>query len=358
MATDQHAIDDVRSLPKVLLHDHFDGGLRPRTVIELARDHHYRGLPTQDPDDLAAWFHRGADRRSLELYLETFVHTLAVLRTPDAVERVAFECAQDLAADGVVYAESRFAPELVAGPTMSVDDAIRAMRRGFDAGAALGIELRTIVCSMRDNTISAEAAHAAARNRDEGVVGFDIAGPEAGYPPSQHIAAFEIARAAGLGVTIHAGEADGLDSIREALDDCNADRLGHGVHLIDDFHRERDGEWRLGDLATTVLGRQICLEVCPTSNVHTGAAGAIDLAHHPIDVLARSGLAVTVNTDNRLMSNITLSDEYEQLARTFGWGEREFTTANDHAVRTAFCDESTRRRIRDRLRSGPDARPS
>lgn len=357
MATDQHEFEAIRSIPKVLLHDHFDGGLRPSTITELAREHGYRGLPTENPDDLAAWFHRGADRRSLELYLETFVHTLAVLRTPEAIERVAFECAEDLADDGVVYVETRFAPELVAGPTMTIDEAIIAMHRGLTAATTFGIESRIIVCSMRNFTISADAARAAVRQRDHGVVGFDIAGPEAGFPPTQHIESFDIARAGGLGVTIHAGEAAGLDSIRAAMDDCAADRLGHGVHLIDDIEERPDG-WTIGSVATEALEQQICLEVCPTSNVHTGATGTTSFGNHPVDRLARAGLAVTINTDNRLMSNITLSGEYHRLAEYFGWGDTEFATANAHALRTAFCDEETRRRVSDRLRYGPGATPS
>lgn len=342
--------------PKILLHDHFDGGLRPATVIDLARQNDYRDLPTHDPDELAAWFHRGAGRRSLALYLETFRHTVGVLSTPDSIERVAFECAEDLAADGVVYAESRFAPELVANGdnNMSLDDAIAAMARGFELAGPLGIELRIIVCSMRNFTISAAAAAAAVRGRDLGVVGFDIAGPEAGFPPADHLEAFTIARNGGLGVTIHAGEADGLGSIIEAMQDCAADRLGHGVRVTDDIlsvpgDGQAPGHHRLGTLAAEVRDRRLCLEVCPTSNVHTGVGGITELAAHPIDLLAREGFAVTVNTDNRLMSGITLSGEYASLAETFGWGPDQFDAVEETALRSAFCDDGTRRRLRERL---------
>jgi len=343
--------DSLREIPKVLLHDHFDGGVRAATVVELAREQGYRDLPTYDVDDLAAWFHRGADRRSLELYLETFVHTVAVLRTPEAVERVAAECAADLAADGVVYAESRFAPELVArtsvGPVdavMSLDDAIAAMARGF-ASAGDSIEMRILVCSMRNFRISDDAAHAAVRGRDLGVVGFDIAGPEAGFPPAEHLSAFDIARAGGLGITIHAGEAAGIGSIREALVDCGAQRLGHGVRIVDEIGFDSEGEAVLGPVATLVRDAGTCLELCPTSNVHTGAAGITRLSDHPIDLLARAGFAVTVNTDNRLMSDVTVLDEYRALAETFGWGADEFTIANRTALRSAFCDDATRTRL-------------
>ena len=356
--------EDLRARPKLLLHDHFDGGLRAATVIDLAVQNGYRDLPTHDADELADWFHRGAGRRSLALYLETFTHTVGVLSNPESIERVAFECAEDLAADGVIYAESRFAPELVASDHnhMSLDDAIEAMARGFDRAAPLGIELRIIVCSMRNLAISPAAAAAAVRGRDRGVVGFDIAGPEAGFPPTDHLEAFTIARNGGLGVTIHAGEADGLGSIIEAMQDCAADRLGHGVRITDDIVTAPDdghasganpsGANRLGTLATEVRDRRLCLEVCPTSNVHTAAGGITELAEHPIDLLAREGFAVTVNTDNRLMSHITLSGEYAGLAETFGWGPDQFDAVEATALRVAFCDEETRRRIGHRLGSG------
>jgi len=339
----------------VLLHDHLDGGLRPSTIIELAREQGYTALPTHDVDELAAWFHRGADRRSLELYLETFVHTLGVMQTPEAIERVAAETAEDLAADGVVYAESRFAPEEVAfgsgGPsTMTMDDAIAAMARGFDSVSHLGIEMRIIVCSLRNHQVSEAAAHAAVRCREFGVVGFDIAGPEAGFPPADHLAAFDIARSGGLGITIHAGEAAGIGSIREAVVDCRADRLGHGVRIIDEVGFDSDGAAVLGPVAEMVLDRAIPLELCPTSNVHTAAAGITTLAEHPIDLLARCGFAVTVNTDNRLMSDVTVLQEYEGLAATFGWGAPEFTRANQVAIDSAFCDDQTRSRIAALLR--------
>ena len=335
--------------PKVLLHDHLDGGLRVATIIELAAEIGYRDLPTTDPDDLARWFHRGAARRSLELYLETFAHTVAVMSTPEAIERVAFECGVDLAADGVVYAEPRVAPELMASPTMSIDEVIAAIGRGLRAAeAATDITLRLIVCSMRDRDISEAAASAAVRACEHGVVGFDIAGAEAGFPAGRHHRAFEIARAGGLGITIHAGEAFGLASIEEALR-CGATRLGHGVRIIDDV----DGHGTLGPLARRVRDEAICLEVCPTSNVHTAAAGVTTFGEHPIDRLADLGFAVTVNTDNRLMSDVTVSSEYRALADHFGWDDDAFARANRHAVEAAFCDDDTRRAVRARLSPAP-----
>ena len=351
--TDLLTPTDLRGLPKIVLHDHFDGGLRPATVIELAREQGYRDLPTYDVDDLAAWFHRGADQGSLELYLETFVHTVAVLSTPEAIERVAAECATDLAADGVVYLETRFAPELVTicrpGSPLTLDTAIAAMWRGFQGAAVEDFTARIIVCAMRNLPNGVEAAQAAVRNRDNGVVGFDIAGPEAGYPATEHRRAFAIAADGGLGLTIHAGEADGVESIRAALD-CGADRIGHGVRIIDDLTETPDGVV-LGPVAREIQLRGVSLEVCPTSNVHTRAAGVQTFAEHPIDRLARAGFAVTINTDNRLMSDVTVLDEYTSMAEVFGWGAGEFEESNRAGLATAFCDDVTRSDLEQRLRS-------
>lgn len=334
-------------LPKVLLHDHLDGGLRIPTIIELAAEQGYRGLPTTDPDDLGMWFHRGAARRSLELYLETFEHTVAVMSTPEAIERVAYESAIDLAADGVIYAESRFAPELVASPRMSMERVLRAIRAGFDRAAAeTGIVIQTIVCSLRHLGISAEAARAAVRSTEYGVVGFDIAGPEDGYPAADHMEAFKVIRDGGLHLTIHAGEAFGIASIKEAIE-CGAERIGHGVRIVDDIASFDPPEF--GPIASVVFERQICLEVCPTSNIHTAAAGVRNLGEHPIDRLVRDGFAVSVNTDNRLMSNLNLSDEYAGLAATFGWDAHVFARTNQTACESAFCDEATKARMRSRL---------
>mgnify|MGYP000680686729 CR=1 FL=1 len=226
----------IAAAPKVLLHDHLDGGLRPRTVIELARDGGYDDLPTNDPDELAAWFRRGADRKSLELYLAGFAHTVGVMQTPEALERVAAECAEDLANDGVVYAEVRFAPELHLERGMTLDAVVEAVLRGFRRGSAgRPLEIRALVTAMRTAARSMEIAELAVRHRDEGVVGFDIAGAEKGYPPSRHLDAFHLIAHENFHFTIHAGEAFGLPSIWEALQFCGAERLGHGVRIVDDI---------------------------------------------------------------------------------------------------------------------------
>ena len=334
----------IRRAPKVLLHDHLDGGVRPRSVIELAAEAGYRELPTTDPDELARWFTLGADRKSLELYLEGFRHTVAVMQTREAIERVAAECVEDLAADGVVYAEVRMAPELLIDGGLTLDEATEAMLAGLRRGAeGRPITVGLLITAMRQAAKSVEIAELAIRHRDEGVVGFDIAGPEAGYPPTRHLDAFHLIARENFHFTIHAGEGFGLPSIWEALQWCGAERLGHGVRIVDDIVVRPDGRVALGRLAAYVRDRRVPLEMCPTSNVHTGAAPSI--AEHPIDLLRRLRFRVTVNTDNRLMSGITLSSEFATLASTFGIGldDMEWLTLN--AMKSAFWPFDGRLRI-------------
>jgi adenosine deaminase len=334
----------IRRAPKALLHDHLDGGLRPRTVIELAAEAGYHDLPTTDPDELARWFTLGADRKSLDLYLEGFRHTVAVMQTAYALERVAAECVEDLAEDGVVYAEIRMAPELVTDGGLSLEEAVEAMLAGIRRGAqGRPITAGLIVTAMRQAARSVEIAELAVRHRDEGVVGFDIAGPEAGYPPTRHLDAFHLIARENFHFTIHAGEGFGLPSIWEALQWCGAERLGHGVRIVDDITTRPDGRVGLGRLAAYVRDRRIPLEMCPTSNVHTGAAASI--AEHPIELLRRLRFRVTVNTDNRLMSGISLSSEFATLSASHGLSldEMEWLTLN--AMKSAFWPFDGRLRI-------------
>ncbi len=335
--------------PKALLHDHLDGGLRPATVVDLAAEFGYGGLPTTDVDDLAAWFRRGADRKSLELYLETFTHTVGVLQERDAIVRVAAECAEDLAADGVVYAEVRYAPELSTGHGLTLDEVVDANLEGFKLGAAKAEEagrpivMKMLVTAMRQAARSVEVAECAVRWRDAGVVGFDVAGPEKGYPPTRYLDAFEYIRRENFHITIHAGESFGLPSIWEAVQFAGAERLGHGVRIVDDIATLPDGSVELGRLAAFVRDRRIPLEMCPTSNVHTGAAGSI--AEHPFDLLRRLRYRVTVNTDNRLMSGVSLSSEFAAIDAAFGigLGEMEWLTIN--ALKSAFAPFDERLRL-------------
>lgn len=333
----------VRRAPKVLLHDHLDGGVRPQTVIELAAEIGHE-LPTTDADELQAWFTEGANRRDLDLYLQPFEHTVAVMQTREHIERVAAECVEDLAADGVVYAEVRMAPELCIEGGLTPDDAVEAMLAGFDrAKADRPIEVGLLVTAMRHAARSTEIAEVALRHRDQGVVGFDIAGSESGNPPSRHLDAFRIVAQANSHITIHAGEAFGLPSIWEALQICGAERLGHGVRIIDDITVEPDGEVALGRLASFVRDRRVPLEMCPTSNVHTGVCDTI--AEHPIGLLRDLRFRVTVNTDNRLMSNTSMTNELLQLHEAFGWGWDDFEWLTINAMKSSFWPFDQRLRI-------------
>jgi adenosine deaminase len=336
-------LEQIRRAPKVVLHDHLDGGLRPATVVELARDAGHT-LPTSDVDELARWFVEGAHRHDLDLYLETFEHTVGVMQTKDALVRVAAECAEDLAADGIVYAEVRFAPELHIEGGLSLDEVVDAVLEGFRLGSAgRGITIGTLATAMRHAANSSEIAELALRHRDDGVVGFDIAGSEAGNPPTRHLAAFQEIAKANSHITIHAGEAFGLPSIWEAVQLCGAERLGHGVRIVDDITVDEAGRAHLGRLAAFVRDRRVALEMCPTSNVHTGAAPSI--AEHPIGLLTRLRYRVTVNTDNRLMSDITLSQEFHNLVEAFGWGWDEIEWFTVNAMKSAFWPFDQRLRI-------------
>jgi adenosine deaminase len=329
--------------PKVLLHDHLDGGLRPATVLELAEEIGYRELPTDDPETLGRWFTEAADSGSLERYLLTFAHTVAVMQRPEAVQRVARECALDLAADGVVYAEIRMAPELLTA--MPLETAVEAMLDGYAQGsreaAAAGrpIVVGTLLCAMRQADRWVEVAEQVVRHRGAGVVGFDLAGPEDGFPPDRIPEAITVLDRADAHRTIHAGEAAGVESIRIALDGARAERLGHGVRIADEV--PLDGP--LGPVAQRVLDQQVPLEVAPSSNVQTGAYPS--LAEHPVDRLHRAGFTVTLNTDNRLMSGVSLSSEFADVAAAHGWGWHEVQTVTERALAGAFVEEGERARL-------------
>jgi adenosine deaminase len=332
--------DTIRSAPKVLLHDHLDGGVRPITLIELSEQHGYTDLPSHDPVELARWFAESAYSGSLERYLETFTHTVGVMQTRDALIRVASECVQDLAADGVVYAEVRFAPELHVERGLDLDEVVQAVLDGFAAGtvaareAGFGIRVRALLTAMRHAARSREIADLAVKYRNQEVAGFDIAGAEAGFPPTRHLDAFEYLRRENAHFTIHAGEAFGLPSIWEALQWCGADRLGHGVRIVDDISLAFDGTAQLGLLAAYVRDKRIPLEMAPTSNVQTGAAESI--AKHPIGLLKDLGFRVTVNTDNRLMSGCSMTSEMVDLVEAFDydWADLRWFTIN--AMKSAF----------------------
>jgi adenosine deaminase len=346
-------LETIRQAPKALLHDHLDGGLRPATVLELADQYGYDQLPESDVDKLATFFRTAAHSGSLVRYLEPFAHTVGVMQTPEALHRVARECVEDLARDNVVYAEIRFAPELHIDGGLSLDAVVDAVLAGFadgeKAAAAEGhaIVVRCLVTAMRHAARSREIAALAVRFRDQGVVGFDIAGAEAGHPPSRHLDAFEYMRSNNARFTIHAGEAFGLPSIHEAIAFCGADRLGHGVRIVDDIEVDADGTARLGRLAALLRDKRIPFEMCPSSNVQTGAVASI--AEHPFDRLARLRFRVTVNTDNRLMSDTTMSLEMLRLVEAFGYGWSDLERFTINAMKSAFISFPERLAIIDEV---------
>ena len=340
----------VARAPKVLLHDHLDGGLRPRTIVELAAETGHL-LPADDADSLRRWFEDSAGSGSLERYLETFVHTVAVMQTAAQLRRVAREAVLDLAADGVVYAEVRYAPEQHLEGGLSPERVVEAVRDGIVEGQEAArrdgqpIVVRQLLTAMRHQARSREIAELTTAYRNQGVVGFDIAGAEVGYPPTRHLDAFEYLQRENAHFTIHAGEAFGLPSIWQAIQWCGADRLGHGVRIIDDVTVDGDGTPTLGLLAAYVRDMRIPLEMCPSSNVQTGAAASI--AEHPIGTLARLRFRVTVNTDNRLMSGTSMSGELNSLVDAFGYGMPDLRWFTVNAMKSAFLPFDERLAIID-----------
>lgn len=328
----------IRTLPKVLLHDHLDGGLRPQTIIELARDQEYTALPTSDAGELARWFHRGAQRGRLPLYLEGFAHTCGVMQTEVALERVAYEMIEDMHDDGVVYVETRFAPVFHTAKGLHWDEVVSAVLKGLDRGRQdYGVEYGLIICAMRNMKLSVEMAELAVDFRDRGVIGFDLAGEEGGFPPKKHIDAFHYIQRANFNITIHAGEAFGKESIWQAIQWCGAHRIGHATRLIDDIALDAHDPTRtvkIGDLAQYILDKRIPLEICLSSNVHTGAAGSVET--HPFGVYYRCKFRVTLNTDDRLMSDTTMTKEFGVAQEVFELGLDDFEKITINSMKSAF----------------------
>jgi adenosine deaminase len=327
----------LRSLPKVLLHDHLDGGLRPQTIIELARDQGYAGLPATDPEALAAWFHRGAKRGSLPLFLEGFAHTCGVMQTEEALERVAYEMIEDMHRDGVVYVETRFAPALHTAQGLYHEEIVRAVLRGLQRGRQeFGVEWGVVLCAMRNMStdLSLEIAELAVDFRNHGVVGFDLAGEEGGYPPKKHSEAFHYIHRKNFNITIHAGEAFGKESIWQAIQWCGAHRIGHATRLIEDIRMKNGDVVNMGTLVQYVLDKRIPLEICLSSNVHTGAVRSV--AEHPFGMFYRYRFRVCLNTDDRLMSQVTLTDELATAAATFDLELDDLEKLTINAMKSAF----------------------
>ena len=368
MSIDQHGDArlegmSLRGLPKVSLHDHLDGGVRPDTIVELA-DAAGVDLPVDDGDDLADWFAEKGDSGSLVEYLKTFDLTIGVMQTRENLTRVAREFVEDLAADGVIYGEVRWAPEQHLAGGLSLDDVVDAVQEGIeegeDAAEAAGRDIRVgqLISGMRQTERVRELAELAVSWRGRGVVGFDIAGPEDGHLPALHRDAFDYLAREFFPTTVHAGEAAGLDSIRSALLDGRALRLGHGVRLASDLNViERSGEEvmvQFGDLARWVRDREITLELSPSSNLQTGAIEAWGTAieDHPFDLLYQLGFSVTVNVDNRTMSRTSLTRELSLLVDAFGYDLGDLEAFQLNAAAGAFLPVEEREELIELIATG------
>src|ERR1700730_18405086 len=325
----------LKSLPKVLLHEHLDGVLHPNTIMDLAKEVNYLELRTGHAEELAQWYLQGANQGSLPKYLEGFAHTIAVMQTEEALERVAYEQAEDLSRDGVVYFETRFAPVFHTRKGLSHQQVVSAVLKGLERGRNdFGISSGLIICAMRNMDVSLEMAELAVDFRERGVVGFDLAGEEGGYPPKKHLDAFHYIQRQNFNITIHAGEGFGKESIWQAIQYCGAHRIGHGTRLIDDIAVADGKAVKLGDLAQYVLDKRIPLEICLLSNVHTGAARTLE--EHPFKTFYQEKFRVTLNTDNRLMSNTTMTQEFAAAAETFGLSLDDFERITINAMKSSF----------------------
>lgn len=353
----------VRSLPKVSLHDHLDGALRPATIIELAEPLGLE-LPQQDAKALGAWFAKQSDSGSLVEYLKTFELTTAVMQTPEGLTRVAREFVEDLADDGVIYGEVRWAPEQHLTRGLTLEQAVDAVQQGIEEGedavdrSGRSIRVGQLITAMRQHDRSLEIAELAVAYRGRGAVGFDVAGPELGFPASNYRPAFDYLAANFFPVTVHAGEADGPESIRSALLDGRALRLGHGVRIAEDLEiisREGDEvQVQFGDLARWVRDREIPLELSPSSNLQTGAIAAwgTELVDHPFDLLYQLGFAVTVNVDNRTMSRTSLTRELSLLVDAFGYDLDDLEAFQFNAASAAFLPVEEREELVEMIAEG------
>ena len=346
--------DLVRRIPKVLLHEHLDGGLRPATVLELAQGAGYGELPSSEVEPLADWFFEGAARGTLPLYLEGFRHTIAVMQTAEALERVAYEFIEDMAEDNVTYAEVRFAPHFHTAGGLGLDAVMAAVLRGLRRGREdHGVQYGLLVCAMRNQSkkLSLKLAELAVAYRERGCVGFDLAGEEAGHPAKEHLKAFQYALRMNFSITIHAGESFGPESIWQALQYCGAHRLGHGTRLIEDIVVYDGKVIKLGSLAQYVLDKRIPIEVCLSSNVHTGAAPSLE--EHPFRTYLDQGFRVTLNTDNRLMSRTTMTDEYLLAVEHFGCNLDDLELISLNGIKSCFQHYDKRvDMIYDRVKAG------
>jgi adenosine deaminase len=335
----------IREAPKVLLHDHLDGGLRPQTIIELAEEQNYTKLPTKDPVELAEWFHRGANKGNLVEYLQGFEHTCALMQTKESLERIAYEMMEDMKKDGICYVETRFAPVLHLENNLHYDEVINAVLSGLEKGEKdFGVKFGIILCGMRNMKNSLEIAELAINYKNKGVVGFDLAGEEGGYPPKDHLEAFQFIKRENFNITIHAGEAFGKESIWQAIQFCGAHRIGHATRLLEDIIFDKNNEVvSLGELSQYILDKRLPLEICLLSNVHTGAIDKLE--NHPFGIFYNKKFRVFLNTDDRLMSDTTLTKEYLTATEIFGLNLDDIEKLNINAMKSAFIPYDERLKI-------------
>jgi adenosine deaminase len=326
----------IKTIPKVLLHDHLDGGVRPQTIIDLARELYYTKLPTDNPNELAEWFHRGANKGNLVEYLQGFEHTTAVMQTKEGLQRIAYEMMEDMYNDGVVYVETRFAPVYHRMKGLYYEDSVNAVLYGLERGKKdFGVGYGLILCGMRNMKDTIDIAELAVNFRNDGVVGFDLAGEEGGYPPKKHIEAFQYIQRANFNITIHAGEAFGKDSIWQAIQWCGAHRIGHATRLLEDIVLDQNGNVvKFGELAQYVLDKRIPLEICLLSNLHTGAVDKLE--NHPFGILFKEKFRVTLNTDDRLMSDTTMTKEFLTAIQYFNLNFEDFEKITINSMKSAF----------------------
>jgi len=326
----------IKTIPKVLLHDHLDGGLRPQTIIDLAQELKYDKLPTKNADELAEWFHRGANKGNLVEYLQGFEHTTAVMQTKEGLERIAYEMIEDMHNDGVVYVETRFAPVYHRMKGLYYEDSVNAVLAGLERGKKdFGVGYGLILCGMRNMKDTVDIAELAVNFRNDGVVGFDLAGEEGGYPPKKHIEAFQHIQRANFNITIHAGEAFGKESIWQAIQWCGAHRIGHATRLLEDIVLDANGNVvKFGELAQYVLDKRIPLEICLLSNLHTGAVDKLE--NHPFGILYKEKFRVTINTDDRLMSDTTMTKEFLTAIKYFNLNFEDFEKITINSMKSAF----------------------
>ncbi len=335
----------IKQLPKVELHDHLDGGVRVETIIALAKKYSIT-IPSDDPKTLKQWFAEGGKQKSLTLYLQAFGVTISVMQTKEALKQIAFEAVEDLAEQNICYAEIRFAPNLHTSGGLTMEETVQAVLDGLDQGTRqTGVPIGLILCAMRSQSpeLSVEVANLAVAFADRGVVGFDLAGDEAGNPPKKHLSAFQFIRSKNFNITLHAGEAFGVESIWQAVQICGSHRIGHGVRLVEDMMIDGSKIIEMGSLANYILDRRIPMEMCLSSNVGTGAVASF--SEHPFPILYRNRFRVFLCVDNRLMSDTTLTKEMEIAVEYYNLTIRDLEKITINAMKSAFLHHQERLEI-------------